>query len=178
MRELISKELQRDEKLLWTGRPAQGVMFKANDLFMVPFSFMWGGFAVFWEYSVFTSDAPIFFRLWGIPFVAIGLYMIFGRFFFEAKKRAETIYGLTDKRAIIISGLFSKKTTSINLKNIPEVQVTQKPDGSGTIILGANSPMQFFQGSGWPGSYSAPPSFEGIKDVQLVKSYIHQYQNT
>jgi hypothetical protein len=37
--------------------------------------------------------------------------------------------------------------------------------------------MQFLQGSGWPGMANNTPAFEGIKDVQVVREYIHQYQN-
>jgi hypothetical protein len=116
--------------------------------------------------------------LWGVPFVLVGLYIIIGRFFFDAKLREGTIYGLTNKRAIIISGLLSKKTTSISLKNIPEVQITKKSDGSGTIILGSSNSLQFFQNSSWLGNSKGAPSFEGIQNVDLVKKYIHQYQNT
>jgi hypothetical protein len=176
MQDLLKQELQVDETLVWSGLPRQGLIFKANDIFMIPFSLMWGGFAFFWELSVFSSNAPIFFRLWGIPFVLVGIYIIAGRFFFDAKIRAGTLYGLTNKRAIIISGLLSKKTTSINLKNISEVQVTKKSDGSGTIILGASNPLQFFQNASWPGATKGTPSFEGIQNVDLVKKYIHQYQ--
>jgi hypothetical protein len=50
---------------------------------------MWGGFAFFWEYEVLTAArAPFFFMLWGLPFVAMGLQVIFGRFLVDAKHRA------------------------------------------------------------------------------------------
>jgi len=178
MQDLLRQVLNPDEKLVWSGLPEKGIMFKPGDLLMIPFSLMWGGFAIFWEYQVLQHDAPGFFAWWGIPFVLIGLYMIFGRFFYDAKKRENTIYGLSNKRAIIISGVFGKKTTSVNLKNLPEVQVTQKSDGSGTIIFGANNPMQFIQNTGWPGARNMAPAFEGIENVQQVKKLIQQYQNT
>ncbi len=62
---------------------------------MIPFSLLWCGFAIFWEVSVLSTDGPLIFKLWGIPFVIVGLYMAVGRFFIDAKQRAKMYYGVT-----------------------------------------------------------------------------------
>ena len=41
--DLIRGELGKGEKLLWAGRPRQGVVLRAADAFLIPFSIMWGG---------------------------------------------------------------------------------------------------------------------------------------
>ena len=178
MQDLLNQELNSDEKIVWTGSPKQGIKFKYSDIFLIPFSLMWGGIAIIWEIKALSSNAPLFFKLWGIPFDLVGLYIIIGRFILDAKLRKGTIYGLTNKRAIIISGLASKKITSINLKNLPEIQVSKKSDGSGSIVLGSSNPLQFLQNFSLLNISKGIPSFEGIQNVDLVKNYINQYQNT
>jgi hypothetical protein len=119
---IIRRELGPGERLLWCGRPRQGIAFRRADFVMVPFSLMWGGFAFFWEYSVLSmGKAPIFFALWGTPFVLIGIYIIAGRFFVDAKQRERTVYGVTSERIVIVSGLLSRKIKSLNIRSLFEV---------------------------------------------------------
>ena len=51
-----------------------------------------------------TEGTNRWFVLWGVPFVAIGLYMIFGRFVVKKRRKLVTAYGLTDERALIAVG--------------------------------------------------------------------------
>ena len=174
----INKELSRSEKLLWSGAPKRGVMFRGADIFLIPFSILWCGFAIFWELTAVAGKAPFFFKLWGIPFVVVGLYFVFGRFFVEAKQRSKTIYCLTSERIIIISGVFSKKVKSINLKNLSEVSLSEKSDNSGTITFGSGNPLySMFSGMSWPGmSQRMPPSFEMIQNAKTVHEMIRNAQ--
>ena len=65
--EELRREMSPGEHILWRGRPRPGVRFRASDALLIPFSLMWGGFAVFWEAMAWTKNAPFFFRLWGHP---------------------------------------------------------------------------------------------------------------
>jgi hypothetical protein len=87
---IFQPELSAGESLLWSGQPLRKVIFHRQDWFAIPFSFLWGGFAIFWELGVLgyfensghPHSAPGFLALWGIPFVLIGQYLIWGRFFY------------------------------------------------------------------------------------------------
>ena len=105
----LRKELTGGEKLLWTGRPKAGFVLRSADVFLIPFSLFWCGFALFWEFGVIATGAPFFFKIWGIPFVLVGLYMTIGRFFVDSIRRKNTRYGITDNRVIIKSGIISKE---------------------------------------------------------------------
>src|SRR5215813_8507784 len=90
----LRQNLDSNERLIWAGKPKHGILFRTSDIFLVPFSLLWGGGAIFWETTALATNAPFFFKLWGIPFVLVGLYLIFGRFLIDAKRRANTIYGI------------------------------------------------------------------------------------
>ena len=170
----LSGALEPGERLLWAGVPKQGFQLRAADALLIPFSLLWGGFAIFWEAAVIASKAPAFFALFGAPFVLVGLYLIAGRFVWDAKLRASTVYGLTDQRAIIQSGVFSRTTNSVFLHNLADIAFSVKADGSGTVRLGRPPAFHgWFAGTQWPGSSAyAVPSFELIPQARLVYDQI------
>ncbi|HYI09775.1 MAG TPA: PH domain-containing protein [Thermoanaerobaculia bacterium] len=174
----LTRELGRDERLLWSGRPRQGVMLRAADAFLIPFSLLWCGFAIFWEATALASPAPFFFKLWGIPFVLVGLYMVFGRFIADSVERKHTIYGLTNERIIIIGGLFKRTVKSLSLRTLSDVVLAERPDGRGTITLGRAEGVGWF-GSAFPGNrQTPPPALEGIENVRAVYEQLRQAQKT
>lgn len=172
-------ELNSGERIIWSGQPQQGFLLRSSDIIMIPFSVMWGGFAIFWESSVISEDPQSFFVLWGIPFVLVGLYMMFGRFLFDRMQRSKTYYALTNERVIIISGLINQNTKTLDIKNIPEINISTKGNGRGTITFGASSPMGWVNsGSNFlnMGRNNLAPCFEMIDDVQTVYQQVKRLQ--
>ncbi len=42
----FTPRLERGERLLWTGQPAQGLLLTAANGFLIPFSLVWCGFVL------------------------------------------------------------------------------------------------------------------------------------
>jgi len=165
---------------VWTGVPKQGLLLRPVDAFMIPFSMLWGGFALFWESSVWQRGAPLFFVLWGIPFVLVAIYITVGRFFADARVRANTFYGLTDRRAIIMSGMWLRATTSLPLRVLTDISVEERSNGTGTIHLGRQQPFAaWYAGMQWPGMAKyQTPSFDQIPDVRRVYAQFMETQRS
>lgn len=123
------------EQVLWRGRPEKGGLVTASDAFMIPFSIFWCGFAIFWEAGVLLSGAPTFMALFGIPFVLIGLYLVFGRFFHTAYMRKQTMYVITNRKIIRYR---NGNVDYLHLQNMPPVQLRLGKNGCGTITFGSD----------------------------------------
>jgi hypothetical protein len=168
-------ELTAAERVLWVGQPVQGIRFRGSDVMMIPFSLLWGGFVVFWEFSVLRTGAPVFLALWGMPFVLIGVYVIAGRFFVDARARSQTVYALTDRRVLILTGLFSRTTRSLDLRTLPEISLNEFARGTGTITFGSPAVRNLW---GWPiGQAGAASAFEFVDGPRRVYEQIRAAQS-
>jgi len=178
---LTSSELQQhldsNEKLIWSGQPKKGVIFRTADIFLIPFSLLWCGFAIFWFTTALRSGAPFIFAMFGIPFVVVGLIFVFGRFIIDAKMREKTVYGLTADRIIIKAGIFKKSVKSLNIKTLSDIEFDEKGDGSGTIRIGPrNIMMSWMNGMEWWPGYKYGPSIDLIPEVRKVYQKIIELQ--
>ena len=137
--------LMPGERVLWTGRPKQGWLLSGRDAFLIPFSVMWGGFAIFWNAGVWGitgtgSAAPLFFKLWGLPFLVIGVYFVVGRFIHDAAVRRDIAYAVTDKRVLVRRGANSGRIRSLDIAHLPRLELEEHRDGTGTIEFENESP--------------------------------------
>ncbi|HTD97906.1 MAG TPA: PH domain-containing protein [Mucilaginibacter sp.] len=169
-------ELIENEKLVWTGRPHGGIVLRATDIFLIPFSLIWVGFLLFALVGFGSGAMPPIMLLFFLPFIIAGSYITVGRFFLDSKIRANTGYGITDNRVIIRSGIFSKKVKSLNIKTMSDISISEKPDGSGTITLGPSDfRFTMMQGVAWPGNTQVP-RLELINDVKSVYNLLLKIQ--
>jgi hypothetical protein len=144
----VERHLSSGERIEWVGRPDPAKHFTRGDVFLVPFSIMWGGFAIFWESSAIAGGAGPFFALWGIPFVAVGLYFMFGRFIYKAHRKRRTIYAVTNRRVMtIVQGRRAESVDATHLGLIPNISTSAVSNGSGSVEFGLSSPM-----AGWYGN--------------------------
>ena len=134
----------RGEPLLWSGRPDPSVVFARTDLFLVPFTLLWGGFAIFWNVTIWRGHATVFLRFWGIPFLLIGVYLIAGRFFVKRNRKQRLEYALTRSRALICDSRGG--VLDVPLDDAPIEQSTSRDGRHLGVMFGTSS-------TGWSGGF-------------------------
>lgn len=177
----IRRELMPGEQVLWSERPRQGFVLRGGDAFGVPFSLFYAAFIFYWMHNVWTARAPLPFLFIGSAFVLIGLYVTVGRFFVDAKRRSTTSYALTDQRALIVSGVWSRKVQSIGLQSLDDLTLTERSDGWGTIALGPQPSFAWMleTNASWPGmEEKLGPRFELVPGARQVFELIQSARSS
>lgn len=183
----FQRRLLPRERILWSGIPAQGVLFTGRDMFLIPFSLLWCGFAIFWTYTATRQGAPLFFDAWGAMFICIGLFFVFGRFAVDAWLRRRISYAVTDKRILIMRAAPFSNFTAIDLERLPDIQLTGEGAKRGNLRFGAAASF-FGSPGGWSGgryqnfgSWSPAldpvPQFLGIEEPSKVFDLITKASN-
>ena len=183
----IARQIGPSEKICWEGQPRQGVRFHGYDIILIPFSFAWFASSAF-MLGVFVWDllepdskgVPVLaFLALLVPHVCFGLYLLLGRFLVGAWVRRHIFYAVTTERILIVSGIFSRRVRSLNLRTLSDLGLSEKSDGSGTIHFGPPSPM--WASAQVPGWYSYPGAkssagFESIPDSRRIYDLIRATQ--
>ena len=175
LRDMVNDELASGERLLWSGQPAARP-FVLKTLPIVVFGIPWTAFAIFWTVAasglIFhtSSKPPIFFPLFGLPFVAIGVAMLSSPIRAIGKAR-RIVYVLTDRRAVIFERRRATRIRSFGPKELARAHRRQRRDGSGDVLFSDEPDVPPFQGD------SERPQrevvgFLGIPDVQAVERMV------
>jgi len=177
----LALELEPGEQLLWAGRPYRGWRFHSLDFLLVPLGVLGSVVAVIaaaaaWGHSPAPNAARLGQEAGGlvrtlsalpaISVAASGFYLSFGRLIADACRRANTSYGLTPQRIIIINGTLRRNVTSIALDNLGHFTFSHHDDGSGTIRFGERSGLRPWHFPGLP--VAAQPEFERVANVRKV----------
>lgn len=167
----IASALLPGERIAWCGKPNRKTVFTQKDIFLIPFSLLWCGFAVFWNVSVWKSGAPLMFRVFGFPFLIVGIYMVFGRFIHASMQKKNTYYALTNLRVVILT---RRSTRAQYIRDIPFETVTEHQNGYGTIVFGPDQSFYPYRRPGFQIDLNAGRmAFECIEDA--IRVYL-EYQ--
>jgi hypothetical protein len=176
----LNTQLDPGEGLLWSGAPNPARMALSAlpaTVVGVPFT----GFAAFWIFTAFTmtsksgSSPPgpwVLFPLFGIPFLVIGLGMLTAPLW-AFLAAARTLYAVTNRRAMIVSRVFSTSVRSYMHADIHDLQRVERAGGEGDVFF-ANRDILTRNG----GVVRRRIGFLGIPDVrsveQLIRSRLQQ----
>lgn len=155
------------ERLLWEGQPDPRAFTFAGAPVMIPFTVLWTAFSIFWEWSAIDSGAPLFFALWGVPFVLVGVYLVAGRFAVAWREATRTWYTVTDRRVMLLGGAWRPRYVELDLLSLPAPQLDEGGGGIGTITFGPAYPAARWLGPSWPGVRSAP-AIIAVRDAGRV----------
>ena len=166
--------LATGERLLWEGQPDRGLILRPIEILLIPFSLLWGGFAIFWNVTAWTSGAGTEFQLFGMPFLLVGAYVIAGRFVHDIWLRRRTSYAVTDQRVVIRRVGLGGGVRSIDLVALPVLELHEDSSGRGTVRFENRS---LFGGSGfdiWVPGLASSAQFLRIADARVVYAIIRR----
>ncbi len=171
----IDQHLLVGEKILWRGVPTTGFIFRPIELLLIPFSFCWAGFAIFWNTGVWQTDAPLLFKLFGLPFLIAGIHITIGRFLIDILARKWMSYVVTDRRILIFKNKQLSSCKSLDIKRLPILEINQNKQGRGTIKFSPSSNFLNSRNFGiWSPSFDTTPQFLEIENVQSVYELIER----
>lgn len=185
----IQSELDRGEKLVWTGQPIPR-RFTRQSLPIVLFGIPWTAFSVFWMagasgmlFGVGGNKAAgldvfhVVFPLFGLPFVIIGLAMLSSPFWIR-RKALGTLYALTDQRAILWeAGWFGAvEVRSYRPRDLTKMHRLEFANGDGDLVFeevitfGSNS-------NGSRTTNTQRHGFLGVSNVREVEQLLKRTLN-
>jgi hypothetical protein len=178
----FAQDLLPGEKILWTGQPAR-MLFKMEDVILIPFSLFWLVLAVMWEASVLGMWGPVRrFEFWplglslfGLPLVLAASYFTVGRYWYRAWKRRRIWFALTDRRILILSLVFGRHLQAGFLEDVPHLFKTTGRKGYGSLRFG-NPPVRvlFFPVHVLEHQDWEAPTFYDVPQVEKVYALVNQ----
>jgi len=128
-------------------------------MFMIPFGLFFLVFAIFWTATASMTGG--LFGLFGLPFIALGAYIVFGKNMVGKK----TYYVITNRK---IYRSQAGRVDMIDMSNLPPMRVQGHQNGAGSIYFGEHHYRS--GGSNHYGVVFAIENVDNIADVQRIIS--------
>jgi len=168
LRERVDREIQTGEFIRWIDQPIPRI-FDLASLPAVLFAIPWTAFAIFWICGAAGFKLPDLsqgiqpehlFPLFGVPFVLVGLGMLSSPFW-AWRKTLNTVYVITDRRAIAFEG---NTVRSYDPEQLGNIFRKERNNGTGDVII-TTRPWKDSDGD----ERSQEIGFIGIRNPQEVE---------
>lgn len=161
--------LDPGERILWQGRPDQGLHVALTRLPLAVFGLFFAGFALFW--MIMASMAGGVFWMFGLIHFSVGLGLVGSSILGETLRRRATWYTLTDRRAFIATDLPWRARRLASYPIGPDTRLDVRDGPPATITFGRE------QRSGNKGRvYQVDVGFERIAEGGKVMRLLRDVQ--
>jgi hypothetical protein len=132
-RRLAQQVLDPGETLVWADFPNPAAHARRG-LATSAFGLVFLSFALFWEYGVITSGAPLVMPLFGLIFVVTGAALVLSPLWMQ-RKATRTVYAVTDRRLLTLTlGRFGK-VRSYAPEDLGPILQSEGKQGYGDVIF-------------------------------------------
>lgn len=159
---VVAPLLSDSERLLWSGRPRQGIVVRPIDVLLIPCSVIACVFLFAWSYLA-LKYFPIPLKLTAVLAIGFAFYLTCGRFLLDARRRGRLVYAITDQRCLWI-----REPEHVVVKEI----VHPSYGDVGLTTFGGKGTISFGRPNGLAYSYGRAMGFDQIKDATAESEMI------
>ncbi len=171
LNDLVKGELESGEQVLWVGQPR--VLPFVRHLFLSSvFAIVFAAIGMVLVLAATNAEGGQFWPplLFGLLLLAPGLYHLSSPLW-TIRKAHRTLYVVTDRRAIVLTGTFSRMVLSFGPEQLTQLLRKEKPDGSGDILfLGPRTAPA----DGSRRTRSTESALYGIENVKEVEGLLRE----
>jgi len=164
----LQPKLLPEENVMWSGRPRQGLIFYLADAYIIPFSLIWTVGAWNGISNGLKSHAALLPTLMAFLFLAVGFWLLIGRFVYDIWRRSRLAYAVTNRRVLVLRG--ERLYTSLDIANLPAPRLDTYRNGTGSIFFGVSLTGWGREPAFWPAS--EVPAFISITGASEVFALI------
>jgi hypothetical protein len=161
----FSAYLLPNEELLWVEKPVQGFRTQMEDWYLVTNFVIWCCFIL----VLFRkSGIEEIIHVIQLSLILSILYQLIFRYYYDLLKRKNSVYGISNQRILIKSGILNSEVTTLDIKNLPPVSLIHFKENKGSIKFGEDVST----GIGKSIRVHYAPKFDTIEEVSSVYQLI------
>ncbi|MGD9886881.1 MAG: helix-turn-helix domain-containing protein [Bacilli bacterium] len=156
--------LNAGEVIQWSGKPKRNP--KLHHLPLTAFGLVFLSFSIFW--TIMASKMTSLMALFGIPFIIVGVYLVFGKKLQSRTINTQIYYAVTDERILILRHGGQDNLIQVNINQLTNVILTPSIDNTSSITFYSRNEMGF---------YNSRPYFYYIEKGDYVVNLINNLRN-